>query len=334
MKEALGKRNAQESKSFSVKRITMQIESFEQILANNGLELTRKKTSTLQVNMGLLCNQTCRHCHLDAGPDRKEIMSSETIDQVVTYTRQGQFDFVDITGGAPELNPNLSDLIEKLLPLSVRITLRSNLTALNHDNNSNLMHKLKEHAITIIASFPSFNESQLESQRGHGTFDKSINALKKLNESGYGMENSGLKLDLVSNPTGAFLPASQNETEKRFRQVLYEKRGITFNNFFNFANVPLGRFRQWLEETGNLEGYIGKLSSAFNPCAVERLMCRNLVSVSWDGYLYDCDFNLARGLPLGGVKTHISTLSGPPEESSEIAVDDHCFTCTAGAGFT
>ncbi len=312
----------------------MQIESFGQILANNGLELTREKTYTLQVNMGLLCNQTCRHCHLNAGPDRKEIMSVETIDHVVTYARQGQFNSVDITGGAPELNPDLGDLIEKLLPLSVGITLRSNLTALNRDENSNLMRQLKEHAVAIIASFPSFNASQLESQRGHGTFDESINALKKLNESGYGVENSGLQLDLVSNPAGAFLPASQKENEKRFRQVLHKKWGITFNNFFNFANVPLGRFRQWLEETGNLEGYIGKLSSAFNACAIEGLMCRNLVSVSWDGYLYDCDFNLARGLPLGGVKTHISTLSGPPGEGREIAVSDHCFTCTAGAGFT
>ncbi len=312
----------------------MQIESFEQILASNGLELTRKKTSTLQVNMGLLCNQTCRHCHLNAGPDREEIMSAETMEQVVSYAGQGQFDSVDITGGAPELNPNLGDLIEKLSSLFVRITLRSNLTALNSEKNQNLLQKLKRDRVTIVASLPSFNKSQLESQRGNGIFDRSIDALRTLNESGYGVEDSALRLDLVSNPTGAFLPASQNETEKRFRQVLYEKWGITFNNLYNFANVPLGRFRQWLEDTGNLEGYIGKLSSAFNACAIEGLMCRNLVSISWDGYLYDCDFNLAKGLPLGGVKTHISSMSGPPEEGSDIAVDDHCFTCTAGSGFT
>ncbi len=312
----------------------MQIETFGQTLVSRGLELNRDKTTTLQVNMGLFCNQTCRHCHLNAGPDRKEMMSAETIDHVVSYAMRGQFESVDITGGAPELNPNLGDFIEKLRPLSVKITLRSNLTALNRNENSNLMHKLKENSVAIIASFPSLNASQLESQRGNGTFDRSLNALKTLNENGYGIENSGLTLDLVSNPTGAFLPASQKETEKRFRHLLNKKWGLLFNNFYNFANVPLGRFRQWLEETGNLEAYIGKLSSAFNPCAIEGVMCRNLVSVSWDGYLYDCDFNLARGLPLGGVRTHISTLAGPPGEGSAIAVSDHCFTCTAGTGFT
>ncbi len=312
----------------------MQIESFEQILANNGLKLTREKTSTLQINMGLLCNQTCRHCHLNAGPDREEIMSAETIEQVVTYARKGQFESVDITGGSPELNPNLGDLIEKLRSLSVRILLRSNLTVLNPSKNVSLIHKLKENRVSIVASLPSLNKSQLESQRGNGIFNRSIDALKNLNKIRYGIKDSGLKLDLVSNPTGAFLPASQNETEKRFRQVLYEKWGITFNNLYNFANVPLGRFRQWLEDTGNLEEYIGKLSSAFNACAIEGLMCRSLVSVSWDGYLYDCDFNLARGLHLGGVKTHISTMSGAPKEGNDIAVDDHCFTCTAGSGFT
>jgi radical SAM/Cys-rich protein len=312
----------------------MQIESFRQILIKNGLKLTRDKTFTLQVNLGLLCNQVCRHCHLNAGPDRKEIMSAETVDQVVAYARQGQFEFVDITGGAPELNPNLGDLIEKLTSLAVKIKLRSNLTALNCDKKAGLIRTLKEHKVAIVASLPSFNESQFESQRGDGVFNRTINALKKLNENGYGMENSELQLDLASNPTGVFLPPPQKETEKRFRQVLHKKWGIIFNNFFNFANVPLGRFRQWLEETGNLEDYMRRLSLAFNPCLIEGLMCRKLVSVSWDGFLYDCDFNLAGGLPLGGVKIHISEMSGPPRENTPVTVSDHCFTCTAGAGFT
>ena len=312
----------------------MQIKSFKQTLAGNGIELARGKTTALQINMGFLCNQTCRHCHLSAGPDRKENMTSETVDQVVAYARRGNFETVDITGGAPELNPNLVDLIEKLGTLSVKVILRSNLSALENNGNGRLIHFLKNHSVAIVASLPSLNKSQLESQRGEGIFEKSIHSIKRLNEIGYGQAGSGLELNLVANPTGAFLPAPQEETEKRFRQILEKKWGICFNNLFNFANVPLGRFREWLEETRNLEGYISKLSSAFNPCAIEGLMCRKLVSLSWDGFLYDCDFNLAGELPFGGLRIHVSEMQDSPEEGSPIAVSDHCFTCTAGTGFT
>ncbi len=188
--------------------------------------------------------------------------------------------------------------------------------------------------MVIVASFPSLNELQTDSQRGDGMFKVCINALKKLNVLGYGREGSGLELNLVSNPTGAFLPPSQSETEKRFRQVLDNIWGVVFNNLFNFANVPLGRFRQWLIKSGNFDKYIQKLFSSFNPCAVDNVMCRTLVSVSWDGYLYDCDFNLAKGLFMGGLKLHVSEMAGPPEKDSHIATADHCYTCTAGAGFT
>jgi radical SAM/Cys-rich protein len=312
----------------------MQIESFKQTLVGNGLELSRGKTTTLQINMGFLCNQTCRHCHLSAGPDRKENMTSETVDQVVAYARRGNFETVDITGGAPELNPNLVDLIGKLGPLSVKIILRSNLSAMDNKRNGQLIHFFKNNSVAIVASLPSLNKSQFESQRGEGIFEKSIHGIKRLNEIGYGQAGSGLELNLVANPTGAFLPAPQEETEKRFRQILEKKWGICFNNLFNFANVPLGRFREWLEETGNLEGYIAKLSSAFNSCAVEGLMCRKLISVSWDGFLYDCDFNLARELPFSGLRIHVSEMQDSPKEGSPITVSDHCFTCTAGTGFT
>ncbi|MEJ2658117.1 MAG: DUF3641 domain-containing protein, partial [Desulfobacterales bacterium] len=172
------------------------------------------------------------------------------------------------------------------------------------------------------------------SQRGSGIFQTSIDSLKKLNTIGYGREGSGLELNLVSNPTGAFLPPSQAETEKRFRRVMERKWGIVFNNFYSFANVPLGRFRQWLVATGNLDGYMKKLCSSFNPCAVEGLMCRSLVSVSWDGYLYDCDFNLAKGIFMDRRKIHVSEMPGPPDIDSRIATADHCYTCTAGSGFT
>ncbi len=324
---------ALQSSEMAPQRKAMTIEPFNLTLAKHGLKLVRGETKILQVNVGLLCNQTCRHCHLNAGPGRKENMDSETVDEVISYARRGRFEMVDITGGAPELNPNLETLIEGLFPIVSRIMLRSNLSALSARNGS-LMDFLKSHRVAIVASFPSLNEAQSDSQRGDGMFQKSVETLRKLNEMGYGQEGTDLELDLVSNPTGAFLPPTQANAEKRFRQILQQKWGIVFNNLFNFANVPLGRFRQWLLKTGNLDPYIEKLASGFNPCAVEGLMCRTLVSVSWDGHLYDCDFNLARGLYLGGRKIHVSEMESSPETGSPVAVADHCYTCTAGAGFT
>ena len=312
----------------------MTIEPFRQTLATHGLKLERDQTTTLQINMGLLCNQTCRHCHLNTGPGRNENMKSETADQIADYAKRCSFEVIDITGGAPELNHNFANLIERLSPLTPRIMIRSNLSALYDGKRNHLSELFKEYGVVIVASFPSLNEVQTESQRGRGIFNTSITALKKLNALGYGSNGSGLELNLVSNPTGAFLPSSQPETEKRFREVLLKKWGIVFNNLFTFANVPLGRFRDWLLKSGNLDRYIEKLSSGFNPCAVERVMCRTIVSVSWDGYLYDCDFNLAKGLYMGGRKIHITEMTGPPGPGSPISVADHCYTCTAGTGFT
>ena len=312
----------------------MVVEPFRQTLFKHDLNLVRGRTTTLQVNVGFLCNQSCRHCHLNAGPGRNENMSLETLNEVVSYARRSHFETIDITGGAPELNPYIGHVIERLSPLVPRLMIRSNLSALNDGNRDPLMDLLKANQVVVVASFPSINTSQTDSQRGNGTFQKSIDALKKLNALGYGQEGSGLVLNLVSNPTGAFLPPSQAQAEKRFRQVLEKKWGIRFNNLFNFANVPLGRFRRWLLRSGNLESYLKKLASGFNPCAVEEVMCRTLVSVSWDGCLYDCDFNLATGLYLGGSKHHISEMPGPPEPGMPIAVADHCYSCTAGAGFT
>ena len=310
------------------------VEPFRLTLAKHGLKPEKARTTTLQANLGLLCNQRCRHCHLSAGPDRKEIMDSETAHEVVAYAQRCHFETIDITGGAPELNSNLASLIQRLSPLAPRIMLRSNLSALNDGKRDHLMDLLREHRVVIVASLPSINETQTDSQRGGRVFQMSTAALKKLNAMGYGQDGSGLELNLVSNPTGAFLPPSQSQTEKRFRQVLNEKWGISFNSLFSFANVPLGRFRQWLLQSGNFESYLTRLVSSFNPCAVEGLMCRNLVSVSWDGYIYDCDFNLARGLFMGGRRTHVSEMSSLPREGSPVAVADHCYTCTAGEGFT
>jgi radical SAM/Cys-rich protein len=261
-------------------------------------------------------------------------MDAEIIREVISYAQRSKFETIDITGGAPELNPNIGMLIEEVFSLSSRIMLRSNLSALNDGGREYLFELSKAHRVVIVASFPSLNEAQTNSQRGDRIFQITIDALKKLNAMGYGHDGSGLELNLVSNPTGAFLPPNQAQTEKRFRQVLRKKWGIVFNNLFNFANVPLGRFRQWLAETNNLDKYMEKLYSSFNPCSVDGLMCRSLVSVSWDGYLYDCDFNLSRKLFMGGHKIHVSEMSGPPPPHSHIATADHCYTCTAGSGFT
>ena len=318
----------------NLEKKSVTIEPFRQTLAKHGLSLERAQTTTLQVNVGLLCNQTCRHCHLSAGPGRKENMNSKTLDQIVDYAGRSSFEVIDITGGAPELNHNIVNLIERVSSLAPKVMIRSNLSALNDGRRDHLFELFKEHLVVVVASFPSLNEAQTESQRGHGIFSMSISALKKLNDLGYGQVGSDLELNLVSNPTGAFLPSSQSETAKRFRQVLMKKWGIVFNNLFTFANVPLGRFRDWLLQSGNLENYVAKLASGFNPCAVEGLMCRTMVSVSWDGYLYDCDFNFARGLYLGGRKIHVSEMTGSPAPGIPIAVADHCYTCTSGAGFT
>ncbi len=307
---------------------------FFRTLQSHGIKLVREETTTLQVNVGLLCNQNCRHCHLEAGPGRSEVMGTDTMDAVIAFAERCGFETVDITGGAPELNPHIHQLIEGLWRCSKRILFRSNLSVLGDGNHEDLIQLLKEKGIAVVASLPSINELQTDSQRGTGVFEKSVATLLKLNGAGYGNVGTGLELNLVTNPAGAFLPGSQDQVEKRFREVLMKKWGIVFNSLFAFANVPLGRFRRWLEDKGNLESYLERLSSNFNVCAVDGLMCRNLISVSWDGFLYDCDFNLAKGLHMGGQKTHVSEMAGPPPAGSPIACGDHCYTCTAGSGFT
>ena len=332
MKRSSSEISAVDQDLFEMGRST--VPPFSATLAKHGLMLDRAETVTLQINIGLLCNQRCRHCHLGAGPDRNEAMDGETVDQVVAYAQRGDFRTIDITGGAPELNPSLVPLIENLSPLDSRIMLRSNLTAFREGAGDALMEFLKTHRVVLIASFPSISESQTDAQRGSSVFHASIEALQKLNELGYGRPGSGLELDLVSNPTGAFLPHSQAQAQARFRHVLGKKWGIAFNHLYGFTNVPLGRFLQWLLQSENYDAYANRLISNFNPCAVEGLMCRTLVSVSWDGYLYDCDFNLARGLFMGGSRTHVSEMPGPPRPGDPIAVANHCYACAVGAGFT
>jgi radical SAM/Cys-rich protein len=310
------------------------VESFSDTLSKHCLELARAETHTLQINVGLICNQACRHCHLEAGPDRRECMSLETMQEVVDYADRVRFQLVDITGGAPEMNPNLPYLIRSIAPLTPRLMLRSNLTAIAHGDYEDLLELCVSNKVVIVASFPSVSQAQTDSQRGDKVSERSIDTLKKLNTLGYGHEGTGLELDLVSNPSGAFLPTAQSEAETRFKRDLKRKWGIVFNQLFTFANMPLGRFRNWLQASGNIDRYMDKLAASFNPCTVEALMCRNLVSVSWDGYLYDCDFNLARGLHLGRRRSHVSEMKGIPDPGTPIATGDHCYGCTAGSGFT
>jgi len=307
-------------------------DSFAGTLARGGIELRRGETTTLQVNVGFLCNQTCRHCHLSAGPDRTEVMSRGTMDAVEEFARRGGFSVIDLTGGAPELVPGIEGFLERVAPLAPRILFRANLTALaEHVDLVALLARLR---VVVVASFPSLSASQTDSQRGEGVFETSIWTLRMLNAAGYGREGSGLELDLVSNPAGAFLPPEQASAEAQFHRELVGAWGVTFNHLYTLANTPLGRFRSSLTSSGNLEAYLRQLAEAFNPCAADRLMCRNLVSVSWDGVLYDCDFNLARGLPLGGARRHVSSVEGALPPGTVIATGDHCYACTAGSGFT
>jgi radical SAM/Cys-rich protein len=313
---------------------TTAIEPFHQALERHGLHLQRAHTHTLQVNVGLLCDLACRHCHLEAGPGRPEVMNRATMDVVIAFARRCRFQLIDITGGAPELVPHIGYLIEQLAPLTTKLLLRSNLTALAATPGEELLEICRAFRVGIVASFPSTHAGQTDAQRGKGTGDRSVAMLQRLNALGWGREGSGLELNLVANPTGAFLPPAQGETEAKFKRDAERKWGIVFNRLFTFANAPLGRFRTWLEASGNYEGYMLKLARSFNPCTVEGLMCRNLVSVSWDGILHDCDFNIAAGLPFGGSPVHVSTLSARPEAGTPIATGDHCYACTAGSGFT
>lgn len=307
---------------------------FNATLDRHGLTLARGATRTLQVNVGYRCDLACRHCHLAAGPTRGEMMTRATMRAVIAYARRGRFLMADVTGGAPELVPDLDYLLTGLAREVPQVMLRTNLTALDDAGRAHLIDLCRTLRVILVASFPAVTASQFEAQRGIGAWCRSVDRLRQLNEVGYGMPGSDLELHLAANPAGAFLPQGQAAAERQFKRVLAQRLGLSFNHLFIFANMPLGRFKTWLEQSGNEQDYLGKLTAAFNPQAVDGLMCRSLVSVAWDGVLYDCDFNQAAGLPLGGRRRHIDEMDGPPEAGSPIATGRHCFACTAGAGFT
>lgn len=309
------------------------IEPFTVALERSGLSLVRGEITTLQVNTGYLCDLRCRHCHLEAGPGREEIMSRETMAAVVSFARRFRFQVIDITGGAPELVPDLPLLVEGLAALTPRLMLRTNLSPLTGGARKSLLALCVARRVVLVVSFPSTNPSLADAQRGAGVTAAGIAALKGLNAAGYGVEGSGLELNLVVNPVGASLPVPQESVEREFREDL-GRRGIAFSHLHTFANVPLGRFRTWLLRTGNYGEYMNTLTGSFNPTAVDGLMCRTLLSVSWDGFLYDCDFNLAAGRPAGGGKVHVADVHDLPAPGAPIATGEYCYACAAGSGFT
>jgi radical SAM/Cys-rich protein len=286
-----------------------------------------------QMNVGYMCNMTCKHCHVDAGPDREEIMSRETFEYCLSALQESNIDTVDLTGGAPEMNPHFRWFVEKASKLGKHIIVRSNLTILTTNKFSDLPAFFKKHKVEVTCSLPFYSKSRTDRQRGKGTYDKSIVALKRLNEIGYGKEGSGLKLNLVYNPVGAFLPGDQEEIKQEFKKELKRTHDIEFNDLFTITNLPISRFLNFLLMSGNLEDYMEKLVESFNPSAAEGVMCRNTISIGWDGKLYDCDFNQMLEMETHQDSAqHIKDFDLASLNNREIRVNQHCFGCTAGAG--
>ena len=307
---------------------------FAETLSSRGLgELEAAAVTTLQVNVGKVCNQSCKHCHVDAGPARTETMTRQTAEAVIRAVRRFGIPTVDITGGAPELNPNFEYLVAESRGLGAHVIVRHNLTVQFVPGQEGLPELFREHEVEVIASLPYFLAAQTDSQRGPGVFDRSIEALRRLNEARYGREGSGLLLNLVYNPVGAYLPPDQSSIERDFKRELAARHGLVFNRLFTITNMPISRFRDYLERSGNTTRYMQKLATSFNPTTVAGLMCRTLVSVGWDGRLYDCDFNQMLELPLTqGMPGTIFDLDLPRLARRRIATGAHCFGCTAGAG--
>ena len=306
----------------------------DKIAETNQFPLKAKALEILQVNVGYMCNQVCEHCHVDAGPDRKEIMTKETMQQILKVIKTTGAHTLDLTGGAPEMNPNFRWFVEEASKIGANdFIVRSNLTIIRANKKYyDLPDFFKKHKIHVVSSMPHWTRGKTDKQRGNGVFDKSIKALQELNAVGYGMPDSSLKLDLVYNPSGAFLPGDQSSMEKDFKKALMEDFGIQFHNLFAITNLPISRFLDYLIASENYEDYMYQLVEAYNPAAVKSVMCTNTLSVSWDGYLYDCDFNQMLNLPVNSEAKHISEYNKDVLEGRNIMISQHCYGCTAGAG--
>ncbi|MEO6568662.1 MAG: arsenosugar biosynthesis radical SAM (seleno)protein ArsS [Opitutaceae bacterium] len=311
------------------------MKSFSEILSSHGLELNRVLPRVLQLNVGKRCNLTCVHCHVNAGPARKELMTRETVDRILAWQRRARLPVVDLTGGAPEMIPDFVYLVSQLREIApdARIIDRCNLTILLEQGYEDLAEFLAANRIEIVASLPCYTAENVNAQRGDGVFDASIRALQRLNSLGYGLDPE-LPLHLVYNPGGAFLPGPQCELEADYKRELKQHFGIVFNQLHALANLPIARFASWLRNNGKLEEYLETLANAFNPATVSGLMCRDTINVSWRGEVFDCDFNQMLRLNAAAVpaNTHLWDLDPARLAGGSIRTGQHCFGCTAGAG--
>lgn len=287
-----------------------------------------------QINIGKMCNQTCKHCHVDAGPDRKEIMTQETMQTCLYVLKQNpEFTIVDLTGGAPEMNPHFRWFVEEISSLNRKVIVRCNLTIIVANKKYNdLPDFFKKHKVEVVSSLPFYSKDRTDKQRGDGVFEDSILALKMLNNAGYGMPDSDLQLNLVYNPAGAFLPASQAMLEHDFKSALQKDFGIEFNNLYTITNMPISRYLDYLLVSGNYDSYMSKLITAYNPIAASSVMCRRTLSIGWDGYIYDCDFNQMLDLKVECSSQHIRNFDSNSLLNRNIVINQHCYGCTAGSG--
>lgn len=313
--------------------MTQSMPAFEQTLARHGLRIARTPIAILQINVGKRCNQACHHCHVEAGPKRTEIMGQRTVDRLIELLDQSAtIHTVDITGGAPELNPHFRTLVAASRQRQKHVIDRCNLTVFFETGQEDLPDFLKAHRVKVVASLPCYSKANVDKQRGNGVFDKSIRALQRLNALGYGQENPELPLDLVYNPLGAFLPPPQDTLEHRYKEALHARFGIHFNRLSTITNMPIKRFLDQLRREQSYEEYMSMLVNQFNVDTAEHVMCRDLLSIGWDGSLYDCDFNQMLEIPLGKTKTTIWDIDSFDQLMRPIAFANHCYGCTAGAG--
>lgn len=307
---------------------------FKEILNQHQLTLRHQKTSELQINLGKLCNLACHHCHVDAGPKRTEIMTWETMQKILVWAEKTNINRVDLTGGAPELNPNFRPFCEALLALDIEITSRCNITVLFEPGQEDLAQWYADREIRLVCSLPCYTEDNVDTQRGKGVFDKSIKGLQLLNSVGYGTApNNALTLDLVYNPVGAFLPPEQQQLEQDYRDMLTKNFDISFTSLLAITNIPINRFAHALKRDGEMQQYQALLVDNFNPSNVDGLMCRSMINLDWEGRMFDCDFNQMLNIPFAGGKTkYLWDLEIDQVEGANIATNRHCFGCTAGAG--
>lgn len=296
--------------------------------------IKRGKLETLQVNLGYLCNQSCLHCHVNAGPLRKENMQHETVEQVVRFLRVNNLSKLDLTGGAPELNPNFRYLVSQAHSMGIHVIDRCNLTVLHEPGQEDTADFLAQHKVEVVASLPCYLEENVDGQRGDGVFQKSIAAIILLNKLGYGVEGSGLELNLMYNPIGPHLPPAQQQLEQDYKRELNKRYGIVFNNLYTLTNMPIKRFGSTLISKGSFKEYMDLLKGAYQSKNLQTVMCRSLVSVDWQGYVYDCDFNQMLELPLTekGKKMHLNDITNENIDKRDIMIADHCYGCTAGQG--